>query len=197
MGFKMSSLFSEKKAAEVAAYFLIRASERKANITLLKLMKLMYLSERLSYERYGFPIIGDSLVSRENGPVLSRTLELIDFAPDSKGHWDELIARSGRDMSLNESVKITVDDLRQLSDSDIEILENIWGQFGRKSALWLRSYTHNPDNCPEWQDPDGSSIPIKLDNLLLKLGYSEPDSKKILTSIRKQAWINSKLSAVQ
>lgn len=199
MNFRMSALFCEKKAAEVAAYFLMRASERRASVTILKLMKLMYLAERLSYERYGFPIIGDALVSMPNGPVLSRTLDLINFGPSKpKGAWDRLVAeKSGRDMSLNEGVDITVDDLRELSESDLEILECIWRQFGRMSALKLRDYTHDANNCPEWQDPDGSSVPIKFEDLLDKLGYSAGDVGKIIASIRKQAWINSKLSSVQ
>lgn len=196
MSFRMSSLFSERKAAQVAAYFLIRASERQANITLLKLMKLMYLSERLSYERFGFPVIGDSLVSMPNGPVLSRTLDLINFgSSEDSGEWNMLIAeRSGRDMALNAHDDLTTDNLRELSDSDVEVLDSIWQRFGRMSAIQLREYTHDSNNCPEWQDPDGSSVPIKLETLLEKLGYSQSDIEKIVDSTRKQAWINSKLT---
>lgn len=192
----MSSLFSEEKAAEVAAYFLIRAQEIAENITILKLMKLMYLAERSSYERFGFPIIGDALVSMRNGPVLSATLDLINFG--SQGAWDNMIAeRSGRDMALKENISISVDDLRELSDSDIDILDSIWRQFGGMSAYRLRDFTHDSNNCPEWEDPDGSSIPITLETLLSKLGYSAIDVGKIIDNARKQAWINSKLSSVQ
>ena len=196
MNFQMSSLFSEKKAAEAAAFILLRAAERGANITLLKLMKLLYLAERLSYERFGFPIIGDMLVSMPHGPVLSQTLNLMNAgAPEENRDWYQLIAeKSGRDMALNSDQTLTVDDLRELSDSDVEVLESIWRKFGRMSALQLRDYTHDPKNCPEWQDPDGSSIPIELETLLVKLGYSAEDTRKIVESTRKQAWISSKLS---
>jgi uncharacterized phage-associated protein len=194
----MSSLFCEKKAAQVAAYFLLRASDRQANITVLKLMKLMYLAERLSYERFGFPIIGDSLVSMPNGPVLSRTLDLINFGSSSdQSEWDALIAaKMGRDMALNDNEGLNVESLRELSDSDIEVLDSIWRKFGQWSALKLREYTHDPDNCPEWQDPDGSSVPIQLETLLSKLGYATSDVARIVDDTRKQAWINSKLSSV-
>lgn len=197
MNFKMSSLFDERKAAQVAAYFLIRAAKKGANITLLKLMKLMYLAERLSYERFCFPIIGDALVSMPHGPVLSRTLDLMNFGSlKENGEWDSLVAeKAGRDMSLNGHDNLTIDDLRELSESDIEVLDSIWEKFGRMSAIQLREYTHNSDNCPEWQDPDGSSVPIQLDTLLQKLGYSQPDIEKAVSNIRKQAWVNSKLAA--
>uniref|UniRef100_E6QVA4 Antitoxin SocA-like Panacea domain-containing protein n=1 Tax=mine drainage metagenome TaxID=410659 RepID=E6QVA4_9ZZZZ len=197
MNFKMSSLFDERKAAQVAAYFLIRASKTGANVTLLKLMKLMYLSERLSYERFGFPIIGDSLVSMPHGPVLSRTLDLMNFGSlKDDSAWDSLIAeKAGRDVALNNHDNLTVDDLRELSESDIEVLDSIWEKFGKMSAIALREYTHDSENCPEWQDPDGSSIPIQLETLFQKLGYAPQDIEKHLSNIRKQAWINSKLSA--
>jgi uncharacterized phage-associated protein len=196
MNFKMSSLFDERKAAQVAAYFLICAAKRGANVTLMKLMKLMYLAERLSYERFCFPIIGDALVSMPHGPVLFSTLDLMNFGSLKKnGEWDSLITeKAGRDMSLNGHENLTVDDLRELSESDIEVLGSIWEKFGRMSAIHLREYTHNYDNCPEWQDPDGSSVPIQLETLFQKLGYSQPDIEKAVSNIRKQAWINSKLA---
>ena len=103
---KHLSLFNERKAAQVAAFFLLKASQRDSNITILKLMKLMYLAERKSYQVYGEPIIGDALVSMPNGPVLSSTLDLINFGSTKNldGGWDSLIAeRSGRDMTMHQS----------------------------------------------------------------------------------------------
>lgn len=199
MTYKLASLFNEKKAAQVAAFFLFMAMQRKANITILKLMKLMYLAERSSYQHYGEPIIGDSLVSMPNGPVLSTTLDLINFGSqkDPDGEWDTLIAEcSGRDMALKSAELIkSEDDLRELSESDLKILRSIWSQFGNRSAIWLRNYTHDSRNCPEWEDPDGSSIPIKLEKLFKVLGFPEEESKALLSQINQRAWVASTLSA--
>lgn len=166
-------------------------------MTLLKLMKLMYLAERLSYERFCCPIIGDSLVSMPHGPVLSRTLDLINFgSATDNGEWDSLIAeKDGRYMSLHGHEGLTIDNLRELSESDIEVLDSIWDRFGKLSAIKLREYTHDQNNCPEWQDPDGSSVQIKIETLLEKLGYSPSDIEKAVSNIRRQAWINSKLAS--
>jgi uncharacterized phage-associated protein len=174
---RLSALFDERKAAEAAAFFLLRASARNASMTLLKLMKLMYLAERESYKRLGEPMIGDVLVSMPHGPVLSRTLNLINSTKDERDDgsaWDRLIAeREDRNMTLRpDSGVASEDDLLELSQSDIDILSDIWTEFGARSALDLRAYTHNPANIPEWQDPDGSSIPISLDVLLRALDFS-------------------------
>lgn len=63
-------LFDERKAAQMAAYFLMRAA---GSLQVLKLMKLMYLAERLSFQQYGEGIVGDRLVSMPHGPVMSLT----------------------------------------------------------------------------------------------------------------------------
>lgn len=198
--FRKSPLFDERKAAEVAAFFLLRAKARQANVTLLKLMKLMYLSERESYRQFGEPMIGDALVSMRNGPVLSGTLDLINATPEERDdgqYWDKLIAeRTGRDMGLrSDSGVASEDDLRGLSDSDIEILSDVWCRFGAMPAYRLSDYTHDPANCPEWEDPSGSSIPIKTETLLECLGFSSDEIKASISHLRERARIASQLAA--
>lgn len=199
MNYKRASLFNERKATQVAAFFLFKASQRGANITILKLMKLMYLAERNSYQQFGEPIIGDALVSMPNGPVLSKTLDLINFGAQEnlEGGWDSLIAeKNGRDMALKaDSLIRTEDDLRELSESDIETLQSVWSEFGNKSAFWLRDYTHNPANCPEWEDPDGSSVPIKLEKLFEVFGFSEDESNSLISRLNQRAFISSTFSS--
>ena len=55
------SLFDERKTAQAAALLLFKAGGR---LPLLKLMKLIYLSERLPLQRYGDSITGDQFVRR-------------------------------------------------------------------------------------------------------------------------------------
>ncbi|HUW99140.1 MAG TPA: Panacea domain-containing protein [Acidiferrobacter sp.] len=196
--YKMSPLFQEAKAAEVAAFFLLKTAQRNGSITLLKLMKLMYLSERESYRLFGEPIIGDALVSMPHGPVLSATLNFINAAPEERdggSYWDKLIAeREDRYMTLRpDSGVASADDLLQLSEADADILEDIWKKFGSWSASKLRYYTHDPKNCPEWEDPDGSSIPIKLETLFRALEFNENQITAILESIEQQAWVAANL----
>ena len=63
-------IFDEKVAANMAAAFLFLAG---GELYFLKLMKLMYLAERKSYQLYAEPIVGDRMVSMNYGPVLSNT----------------------------------------------------------------------------------------------------------------------------
>lgn len=190
--------FDAKKAAQVAAFFLIKARERGANVTVLKLMKLMYLAERESYKRFAEPMIGDALVSMPHGPVLSNTLNLINSSPEEReggSHWDEMISdRDGNHLSIRADAPIQcTEDLMELSESDIEILDGIWGQLGKLPALRLRDFTHDPKNCPEWEDPNGSSIPISLDKLLSSMNYSSEAIHAIRENLLRAAYVQQQL----
>lgn len=191
--------FDAKKAAEAAAFLLLKARERDASITVLKLMKLMYLAERESYRQYGAPIVGDNLFSMPHGPVLSNTLNLINSVPEERqggDHWDALIAErdGGKYMYLQPGARVnSTDDLLQLSDADVEILEQVWCEFGKLSAHKLRDYTHDHANCPEWEDPNGSSIPVSMNVMLESMGYSPDAILAICNNLQQMASTNAKL----
>src|SRR5688500_6404126 len=97
----LAPLYDERRTAQAAAYFLHRAG---GQLPVIKLVKLMYLAERLSLFRYGEPITGDKLVSMPNGPVLSRTYDHINGAlPSVEGGWETWITdRAGHVLGLRD-----------------------------------------------------------------------------------------------
>ncbi|MEJ1959793.1 MAG: Panacea domain-containing protein [Nitrosomonadales bacterium] len=169
-------LYNEKKAAQVAAFFL---QSEGSTMSLLKLMKLMYLSERKSLEEYGEPMIGDKLCSMEHGPVLSHTLNHINGVRQSSDDgWDSWVSeRTNHELSLVRKLGNIREDLSLLSDADIEILEKLWAEFGGFTAYELRDYTH--EACEEWEDPENSSTNIPYSRLLRCVGYDVKTAKDI------------------
>lgn len=159
--------YSEKRAAQTAAFFISRAG---GTIEILKLMKLMYLAERESLARYGEPITGDVLVSMKHGPVLSKTLDHINGFIDSEdGGWESWIsARAGHQLGLQPAHDPT-DQLAQLSDADTGILDFIWDKFGKYSKYQLRDITHKI--CTEWEDPGETSQLIPYSRILNCVGH--------------------------
>lgn len=168
-------MFNERKVAQMAAFFL---REQEGKMSILKLLKLLYLAERESLSRYGTPMCGDRVVSMDHGPVLSTTLNLINgcAAVLDKGGWEEWISdREEHQVDLKKDA--TPDALDELSRADTEILKFIWGKFGKLDGWHLRNYTH--EHCPEWQDPDGSSIAITSKEIFLALAHSEDESSEL------------------
>ena len=190
----ISPLFDERKAAESAAFLLFKAGGR---LPLIKLVKLMYLAERLSLKRYGEPLTGDHLVAMPHGPVLSMTYDHINGAlPSVDGGWETWISdRAGHVVALRDESKIRSPelDLLRLSDSDLEVLGEVWCEFGHWDRWALVKYTHS-DACPEWEDPDGSSRPILYETLFSKLGYSDEQAALLVERFAVQRALNASMN---
>lgn len=187
------TLFNEKRTAQAAAFFLHCAGGR---LPLLKLVKLMYLAERESLRRYGEPISGDRLVSMPHGPVLSRTLDMMNgWGGEAQGGWNAWIEdRAGHDLALIDPsmIRSPEEDLIELSDGDLKVLDSVWRQFGHMSKYELVNYTHS-GACPEWEDPNGSSRPIPMPRLLREVGYDGDALRNVLTHLKEQALLKTAL----
>ena len=192
----IQNLFNEKKAAQAAAYFLLRAG---GPLTVLTLMKLLSLSERGSFERYGAPMIGDKLVSMPHGPVLSITYNHMSGELESlPGGWDSWIAdRAEHNLDLRDrdALKSAEDDLLGLSDADLAVLDDVWQKFGPMSASVLRNWTHK--NCPEWHDPDGSMIPMTPDDLFAALKFTPEQKREALARLLAESKVNAAFASVK
>ncbi|MCW1951238.1 MAG: Panacea domain-containing protein [Octadecabacter sp.] len=155
--------YKERKAAQVAAFF---ALKEQGSINVLKLAKLLYLTERESMKRFDEPMFFDRLVSMDHGPVTSIALNQVNGLSQSN-YWDAYIAgRSGYDINSLEG--LATESLNELSKADLKILEDLWDFFGAMSQYQLRDWTHL--NCPEWENPHGSSEPIPHDRVFKFLG---------------------------
>lgn len=162
--------FSEQKVAQMAAYFL---KLRGGRMAYLKLMKLLYLADRESLNRFDEPISHDQMVSMPHGPVLSQTYDLM--VGQAERGWDEWIRdEANYEVSLKKSA--SRDDLDELSDVDLEVLDAVWNEFGSMSRWDLRDWTHN--HCAEWEDPCGSSYPIAPKTVFRALGRSDSEAEE-------------------
>lgn len=182
-------MFSEKKATQVAAFFIKQGGGK---LFILQLMKLMYLAERTSYAKYGEPIIGDALVSMKHGPVLSNTLNYINGEVEPSV-WEEWISdRAGHQLVLNKQIADVREDLDELSDADLQILEEVWNQYGSYDRFKLRDLTHKL--CEEWEDPGESSAPIPYSRLLRCVGHDIDTARELEQRLKAQRHIDQVFS---
>lgn len=179
-------MFNERKAAQMAAFFLGQSQENR--MAHLKLMKLLYLSDREAMRSYGWPISGDRLVSMPHGPVLSMTLNLMDGDVESQsGGWEEWISdKDNHELSLRH--EFVLGSLDELSPAEIDILALVWKQFGSMTKWEIRDWTHK--NCAEWEDPKGSSIPIPYQRLARAVGFDEHTSNELAAQIQTEQEID-------
>jgi uncharacterized phage-associated protein len=187
-------MFSEEKVAQMSAFFLDKANGRMAY---LKLMKLLYLSDRESMQRFGESISGDCMVSMPHGPVLSRTYDFISGSSSSNNatgwsHWIKDEANYEVSLILNDYSR---DELDELTDVDLGILFQVFSDFGHMDRFEIRDYTHN--NCAEWNDPHGSSYPIKPQDVYRALGKNEEEIQALTNHNMIQKQLGHTLASLQ
>lgn len=158
-------------------------------MNVMKLVKLIYLVDRLSFEWRGIPVVGGGYLSMKNGPVTSEVLDLINsgsLAEVNDTTWCAHIEdRQGHNVSL-----ISMPERLYVSDAEVEIIEEVWSQHGSKDQWQLRDWCH--DNCPEWTARDSGRSSIMLGSIGSALGKSQ----EAIRRMRHEAQSLSFLDAV-
>jgi uncharacterized phage-associated protein len=177
--------FSALKSAQ-AACMLLQMSGGRRNY--MELVKLLYLADRKALVELECPITGDRFCSLPNGPVLSRILNLIRWGPISEEDepWFQVVsAPEGYTVKL---VKECEDG--ELSGAEIQILKQVFEEYGRRDWKELSRITHQ---LPEWNDPDGGSIPIPAEQILRLEGRTQEQINRIKDDVSLFQKIDSEL----
>src|SRR3954454_12281726 len=150
--------FNERRATEAAARFL---KLRGGRMSYLNLIKLLYLLDREALLRWGRPVTTDRYVSMDNGPVVSRIYDLIreEPAPGTDPVWRQYISAPQE----YEVALLTEPATDELSRAEEALIEEVFGKFGKMTRWDLVRVSHE---LPEWQDPNGSAIPIQYRDIL-------------------------------
>ena len=119
--------FDKEKAIEAILYI----AQNIPDPSYHSISKILYFADKTSLERYGRFICGDTYFAMEHGPVPSNTYDLMKESPDS-GEFGFRIERDYNVVPLREA------DLGELSDSDIECLDQIIRLYG-DVPFWKRT----------------------------------------------------------
>jgi uncharacterized phage-associated protein len=161
--------YRSEKAAQVVAAFLLNGGGKMDK---LKLVKLLYLTERESAQHRGRPMLYDEYYSLKHGPICSSSLNGLNGGLDVNV-WSRYIAKDGRkDVYVCQG--ITRDMLDQISRSDDNILGRIWESFGWMTASQIRNWTHQ--HCAEYVEVETGRLPITLKQMATAVGYSDVDA---------------------
>lgn len=159
--------FRSAKAAQIAAHFVSRSG---GQIAKLKLAKLIYLAEREHLKRFDRPMTMDECYSLPHGPICSSSLNGIDGKLGDDGEWTRVRAY-GRDQVHGNTVGR--EDLDEITNAEFRVLEHVWDQFGGMTAARIRTWTHDPENVPEYVEVTKSRLPITYEQILRALGKKD------------------------
>ena len=179
----MNFPFDAEKTAQAAAAFIQMDGGR---IEVLKLVKLLYISERSALQKRSAPIYGGSYYSLPHGPIISESLNLIngDGLRDDQAVWDaEIGSRNENWLSRSDETRVPM----SLSKAEMNILKEVHSEHGEKSAWGLREWTH--ENLPEYEDVSRGRIRITLKEIGLAVDVcpneiaSEASAQRIIHDV--------------
>lgn len=152
-------------AKAVANYFLNLAKLKNEKLDLMKLQKLIYFAHGWHLAIKNNPLLDELIQAWQYGPVVSSIYH------EFKEFGNNPITRSATNLIVIESVippqfcldtpQIDIDD-----DFSKKLLDKIWEQYGKLTAIQLSNMTHQPGTPWEetWKPgiPKGTAIDDKL-----------------------------------
>ncbi len=159
--------FDITKATEAACQFLKREG---GSINIMKLVKLVYLLDRLSMARRGIPVVGGAYFSLPNGPITSEFLDLINSGclwGVAGCRWEEFVS----DRQDHEVAMIKEASRDHLSDSEIDLIDAIYQEHGKKNQWELRDWCH--EHCAEWTPLEQGREFIAIDRIARAVGKTD------------------------
>jgi hypothetical protein len=179
--------FDTHKTAQAVA-FLLRHSGGKRSKGFL--VKMLYAADRRQLRRVGAPITGDSAFSLPDGPILSKTLELL-CGKVTNAFWSNHFSSAPNGVNTLIRLKMDLpDDL--LSENEKDSLARACDYFGNKTWEELKRWFHDPKNCGEWEDPGSSRKPIRVESIFKQIGKSDEFIEEI-KSLQKERELVSAL----
>ena len=179
--------FREDKTTD-AALLLIQLVGGRINY--MKMIKLLYLVDREALKRWGQPVTFDEYFSMDHGPVLSRTLDLINEGtrPGRSSYWHEHV--SPPEDYLVTALQPTGAD--SLSDAEIDLISEVHQEYGHMPKWELVDMLHKM--LPEWADPQGSCAPISYGDILAAVGKDAMEVQCIRSELDLIAYLDERLS---
>jgi uncharacterized phage-associated protein len=172
-----------EKSLDVMFYI---AKKSSRELTDVKLMKLMYFSDKKALLETGFPITDDSYYLMNRGPILSSSLDhLNSYSPEFSSVFEKPEPhQDGSYPVKNLTLKTDVSrPLENLAEIEIDILDAIIEKMGHMTTNETVNFAHSKENCPEWSYQFGSSKYISIPDLLRFNGVSSEEAQEIASEI--------------
>lgn len=158
--------FPLKVKKTIQAIGVVFREDNVARMNYMRLLKLLYISDRDSYREIGRPITGGSVIAMSRGPVLEEVYQLIRGQHNEMSLWDDFLRRDRYDLEL-----IRHPDVDELSRFEITKLQAAVREHKDKDEWDLPFFTHN---FQEWKknNPGQSVRAIPLHDILEAVGQS-------------------------
>ncbi|MCH8026959.1 MAG: SocA family protein [candidate division Zixibacteria bacterium] len=134
--------------------------QRFDDVDRLKAVKLLYYIDKFSLLSTGRPVLGDTYIKMDFGPVPSSSYDIIKGFPDS----DDGICKFYQEASSNNSYPLIKSknnpNMDVFSKREIESIDNVLKEYGHRSGRELSDMSHK--DCTWTKSKMGSPIDYRL-----------------------------------
>lgn len=169
---KMDFTFDINKTVAATAYL---CDKHKGKLTVIYLMKMLYVSDRIALINWHRPITGDEFFSLRDGPIVSRTYDLFkgNVAGEDRKIWGSAFVRDGMWIKHNGKA-----DQTWLSERERKTLDKVFNLLSEMSKDQLVDFLHK--KLPEWKDPgEKGRLPINPEDIFLSRGFGVDEIDQI------------------
>jgi uncharacterized phage-associated protein len=184
----MQLRFNQKKTTQAAARFLKLAGCR---MNYMKLIKLLYLTDRGAFLRWGRPVSGDKYFLMKLGPVLSEVHDLITEvpSPSEESFWGAHISPLS-----NCEVELKAEPGNdELSKAEEKLIDEIFAAYGGYEPFDLVDLLHK--TLPEWKEIKSGRIALEYREILQAGGVPSDVIEQIESGLDSLRLIESVLQA--
>lgn len=169
----MNFRFDISKATDAVCKFVEKEGGR---INIMKLVKLIYLLDRLSVAKRGIPVVGGRYYSMRNGPVTGELLDLINAGKlegETESKWEEFLSdRKDHEIALRGKP-----EYENLSPSELCLLEETYAEHGKMDQWQIRDWCHK--FCAEWTPLADGRDSIEIEDLARNVGKQPEQIRRI------------------
>ncbi len=154
---------------------LVIFAKNSQELTKLRINKLLYFLDKIHIQKYGRLVLNDRYYRLEFGPIPSVSYNIINdfFMPEIKISGKKIINnrlkkyfiadknQNGYDL-LNLKQEV---NFNSLSESELEVLDEVLTNYGKKSTGDLVNLSHKDKTWTETEEPDEIDYSLFLEGL--------------------------------
>lgn len=173
---KVEFQFNHDKATQAILWLVQR---NNGSLNKLQLVKMLFLADREHLAKYGRPIVGGNYFTMKYGPVSSELLNYIDESATS-----DLAFKVADNFEVVGKKPAGQD---WLSQSDLDVLDEVYRKYGHLDRFNLSEITHGLEAYKKNEPPEGSRRPLPYEDFFLDF---DDEAKKMLELIvdEQEAW---------
>jgi len=167
-------------ASTIAGYFIGRSNKEEQPLSVLQLIKLVYISHGWNLALYDIPLISDKIEAWKYGPVMPSLYRFFEEIGLTK---DDLVN------------SFTIEEVNCIRAEHLELLNKVYVKYEQMTGEQLTDLMHEKDTpwSAVWNNGNGRDNPINDE--ATKAYYARQITKEIFDTLPSILPINSKEKA--